>query len=68
MDWQMASPRPCPGTLDSIPVDLSAWPNGQHTITVEPVQNDHTPIPGAKEAMITITLQGAAIAQSSTGE
>ncbi len=56
-----------PGT-DSIPVDLRAWPNGQHTITVEPVQNDHTPIQGAKEAMITITLQGAATAQSSVGE
>jgi hypothetical protein len=56
-----------PGT-DSIPVDLRAWPNGQHTITIEPVQNDHTPIQGAKEATITITLQGAAIAQSSAGE
>jgi hypothetical protein len=56
-----------PGT-DSIPVDLRAWPNGQHTITVEPVQNDHTPIQGAKEAMITITLQGAATALSSAGE
>jgi hypothetical protein len=56
-----------PGT-DSIPVDLRAWPNGQHTITIEPVQNDHTPIRGAKEAMITITLQGAATAQSSAGE
>ncbi len=56
-----------PGT-DSIPVDLRAWPNGQHTITVEPVQNDHTPIQGAKEAMITITLQGAVTAQSSAGE
>ena len=49
---------------DNIPVDLRAWPNGQHTITVEPVQNDHTPIQGAKEAMITITLQGAAVAQA----
>ena len=48
---------------DSIPVDLRAWPNGQHTITVDPVQNDHTPIQGAKEAMIKITLQGAATAQ-----
>jgi hypothetical protein len=56
-----------PGS-DNIPVDLRAWPNGQHTITVEPVQNDHTPIQGAKEAMITITLQGAATAQSSAGE
>lgn len=49
---------------DSIPVDLSAWPNGQHTITVEPVQDDHTPIPGAMPAMVTITLQGAASAAS----
>jgi len=49
---------------DSIPVDLRAWPNGPHTITVEPVQNDHTPIQGAKEAMIKITLQGAATAQT----
>jgi len=49
---------------DSIPVDLRAWPNGQHTITVEAVQNDHTPIQGAKEAMIKITLQGAATAQA----
>ena len=45
---------------DSVPLDLRAWPNGQHTITVEPVQNDHTPIQGATPAMITITLQGAA--------
>ena len=49
---------------DSIPVDLRAWPNGAHTITVEPVQNDHTPIQGAKEATIRITLQGATAAQT----
>jgi hypothetical protein len=48
-----------PGS-DSFPVDLSAWKNGQHTITVEPVQNDHTEIHGAKPAMITISLEGAA--------
>jgi len=48
---------------DSIPVDLRAWPNGRHTITVEPVQNDHTPIQGAMPAMVNITLQGAATAQ-----
>jgi hypothetical protein len=53
---------------DSIPVDLRAWPNGQHTITVEPVQNDHTPIQGAKEAMIRITLQGAASGQTPVGQ
>jgi hypothetical protein len=62
----MAGMIAMPGN-DSIPVDLSAWPNGQHTITVEPVQNDHTPIQGAKEAMITITLQDAAIAANTSG-
>ncbi len=45
-----------------IPVDLSAWPSGQHTLAVELEQNDHTPLmdPGAKEpklATIELTLQ-----------
>src|SRR5262249_49422468 len=53
---------------DNIPVDLRAWSNGPHTITVEPVQNDHTPIQGGKEAMIKITLQGAATAQAPTDQ
>jgi hypothetical protein len=53
---------------DSIPVDLSAWPNGQHSITVEPVQDDNTPIQGATPALVTITLQGAAAAQTSEGQ
>ena len=53
-----------PGS-DTIPVDLSAWSNGQHSITVEPVQDDHTPIQGAMPGMITINLQGAAAAQAS---
>jgi hypothetical protein len=53
---------------DSIPVDLRAWPNGKHTITVEPVQNDHTPIQGAKEAMVTITLQGGASARATSDQ
>jgi hypothetical protein len=30
-------------------VDLGAWPAGKHTITIEIVQNDHTPIPNAQE-------------------
>ncbi len=47
-----------PGS-NTIDVDLSAWKNGKHTITVEPVQDDHTPIDGAKAAMFTINLQGA---------
>jgi plastocyanin len=46
-----------PGT-DTVSLDLSAWPPGKHTLTVEPVQDDHTPIEGAKEATITINLQG----------
>jgi hypothetical protein len=48
-----------PGS-NTINLDLSAWKDGKHTIVVEPVQNDHTPIPGAKPAMIAINLQGAA--------
>ena len=45
---------------NTFPVDLTAWKNGKHTITVETVQNDHTDIEGAKPATITINLQGAA--------
>lgn len=48
-----------PGS-NNFDVDLRAWKNGKHTITVQPVQNDHTPIEGAKSAMITINLKGAA--------
>jgi len=48
-----------PGS-NSFDVDLSAWPAGKHTLTVELVQNDHTPIEGAKPAMISINLQGSA--------
>ncbi|MBU6296703.1 MAG: hypothetical protein KJS68_00550 [Alphaproteobacteria bacterium] len=47
-----------PGS-NSIPLDLSAWPNGKHTITVMEVQNDHTPIMGAKPAMVEVNLTGA---------
>ena len=49
---------PC---TNSIPVDLSAWPSGQHTVTVELEQNDHTPMvePGGapRSSQIAITLQ-----------
>ncbi len=55
----MAGMLAMPGS-DAIPLDLSAWPNGMHTITVEPVQDDHTPIPGAIPAVTTINLVGAA--------
>lgn len=47
-----------PGS-NKIPVDLSSWKNGKHTITVMEVQNDHTPIMGAKPAMVEINLTGA---------
>ena len=32
---------------------------GKHTITIEPVQNNHGPIDGAKNAMITVNLTGS---------
>jgi plastocyanin len=53
MDGMVAMPG-----SDTVQLDLSAWPPGKHTLTVEPVQNDHTPIEGAKESTITINLQG----------
>jgi hypothetical protein len=55
----MAGMVSMPGS-NSFPVNLSAWKNGKHTLTIQPVQNDHTEIHGAKPAMITINLQGAA--------
>lgn len=45
---------------NTFPVDLSAWKDGPHHLTIEPVQNDHTEIKGAKPATITINLKGAA--------
>lgn len=46
-----------PGSND-FNLDLSGWPAGKHTIMVEPVQNDHSPIDGAKPAMFTVTIAG----------
>ena len=49
---------PC---TNAIPVDLSAWPSGPHTLMVELEQNDHTPMlePGGQpgSAQIAITLE-----------
>jgi hypothetical protein len=49
---------PC---ANSIPVNLSAWPSGPHTIAVELEQNDHTPLmeagQGPKFQLIQINLQ-----------
>ncbi len=56
MAMSMAGMIGMPGT-NSIPIDLSDWPAGKHTITIELVQNDHTPLPGSTPAMITVTIQ-----------
>ncbi len=55
----MAGMIAMPGA-NTIPVDLTAWKDGIHHITVEPVQDDHTEIQGAKSATIAINLKGAA--------
>jgi hypothetical protein len=47
-----------PGS-NSFPVDLSAWKNGKYMLTIVPAQNDHTPVPGAIPATISIDLTGA---------
>ncbi|MBI3971111.1 MAG: hypothetical protein HY332_07455 [Chloroflexi bacterium] len=65
MDMSMAMME-MPGMIsmpcgNTIPVDLGAWPSGQHTISVELEQNDHTPLmepgQGPKFATITVNLQ-----------
>ena len=42
---------------NTFPVDLTGWPGGPHTLTVEAVQDDHTDIQGAKPAIIKINLR-----------
>jgi hypothetical protein len=49
-----------PGS-NNISLDLSGWPGGKHTITLQLVQNDHTPIMDAKEAMVTINLNNPSV-------
>jgi len=44
---------------NSVPVDLSAWASGKHTITVMLVNNDHTELETAEPAMVTVNLQGS---------
>lgn len=44
----------------SVPLDLSGWPSGQHTITVALAQDDHTPVPGTQAATITVNLNSTA--------
>lgn len=57
--------EPLAGLVDmpctsSIPLDLSGWPSGQHTITVALAQDDHTPVPGTQAATITVNLNSTA--------
>jgi hypothetical protein len=40
----------------SVPLDLSGWSAGQHTLMVALAQNDHSPVPNAEMASITFTL------------
>ncbi len=56
-----------PGS-STIPMDLSAWPSGQHTITVEAVQNDHSPVPEAKPVVFTINLQNGTTGSPFAGD
>lgn len=48
---------PCDTT---VPLDLSAWGPGTHTIMVGLAQNDHTPVPDAEHAAISVTVDAAA--------
>lgn len=44
----------------SVPLDLSGWGPGTHTIMVMLAQNDHTPVPDVQPAMITVNVSGTA--------
>lgn len=48
-----------PGT-NSFEVDLSEWGPGEHTIFIEPVQNDHTNFADFGHAEFTVTVEPAA--------
>jgi hypothetical protein len=48
-----------PGT-NSFEVDLTAWGPGEHTIFIEPVQNDHTNFADFGHAEFTVTVGPAA--------
>jgi hypothetical protein len=65
----MAGMVSMPGS-DTFTADLSAWAPGKHVITIEPVNNDHTPgMAGAigKAGVITIDLRTAPAALAQTG-
>jgi hypothetical protein len=48
-----------PGT-NGFTLDLSAWGEGQHTIHIEPAQNDHTMYDPATPVTFTVTVSGSA--------
>jgi plastocyanin len=48
-----------PGT-NNFTLDLSAWGEGQHTIHIEPAQNDHTMYDPATPVTFTVTVSGTA--------
>lgn len=41
---------------DTASFDLSAWPEGEHTLVVMPANNDHTPVMPSQMAMLSFTL------------
>lgn len=41
---------------DTFTLDLSAWPEGEHTLVVMAANNDHTPIMQGEMAMLNFTL------------
>jgi hypothetical protein len=48
-----------PGT-NGFTLDLSAWGEGEHTIRIEPAQNDHTMYDPATAVTFTVTVSAAA--------
>jgi len=48
-----------PGT-NTFEVDLTEWGPGEHTIFIEPVQNDHTHFAEFEHAEFTVTVEEAA--------
>ena len=48
-----------PGT-NTFEVDLTAWGPGEHTIFIEPAQNDHTHFAEFEHLQFTVTVEPAA--------
>ncbi len=58
VDTPMGAMILMPGT-DSFEVDLSEWGPGEHTIFIEPVQNDHTNFAEFGHVEFTVTVEPA---------